>query len=75
MGMSTPKTKTEAREQIASLQAKLAKTKASLANYKAQHGKKNDGFCESQMANKRNEIARIQGDIAKIKAQMSSLPK
>ena len=46
MGMSSPKTKAEAREEIASLQGKIAQRKAQLANYKAQFGTK-DPYCRS----------------------------
>ena len=37
MGMSSPKTKAEARERIAKLQGDMARKKADLAYHKSQH--------------------------------------
>lgn len=70
MGMSTPKTKTEAREQIAKLQGQLARLQADAAHNKAVF--KKDAMCHDQV---RSQIADTKAKIAKLKAQMSSLPK
>lgn len=67
MGMSSPKTKAEARERIAKLQGNIAREKASLA-----HGKANvSGFNPSYG---RNRIADWKAEIAELRAKIPSLP-
>lgn len=78
MGMSSPKTKAEAKAEIARLQGRIASEKASLANFIASNRnapKAQRGYIDSQIANGRLKIARIQQRIADIKAKMYSLPK
>lgn len=72
MGMSSPKTKAEAREQIAKLQGELAREKASLAHHKATF---KGGSAEYGASIIRNRIADKQAQIAKIKAMIPDLPK
>ena len=64
MGMSSPKTKAEARKKIADLQADIARYKAFLASNKGR-------FSEIDT---RNRIASAQAEIAKLKAEIPSLP-
>lgn len=71
MGMSSPKTKAEAREKIAKLQGDLAREQASLAHHKATYGNK----AEYGASLIRGRIADIKSNIAKIRAQIPSLPK
>lgn len=78
MGMSSPKTKAEAKAEIARLQGRIAREKAFLANYIASNKnvpKDRRGYIESQIGNMRLRIADLQQQIANIKAKMSSLPK
>lgn len=70
MGMSSPKTKAEAREQIAKLQGDIAHLKANLAYHKSQYGEKPQGT-----GHIRSEIADKKAKIAKLRAQIPSLPK
>lgn len=67
MGMSSPKTKAEARERIAKLQGNIAREKASLANGKA----KVIGFDPSCG---RKRIADWKAEIAELRAKIPSLP-
>lgn len=70
MGMSTPKTKSEAREQIAKLQGDVAHLQALAASNKIHFPK--TAPCHWQV---KNEIAEKKAQIAKIRAQIPDLPK
>jgi uncharacterized small protein (DUF1192 family) len=72
MGMSSPKTKAEAREQIAKLQGDIAREKASLAHHKATVKGPNAEYGASII---RDRIASKQAKIAKLRSQIPSLPK
>ena len=72
MGMSSPKTKAEAREQIAKLQGEIASQKAQLAYHKSTY---KDGHARSVQANMAQDIASKQAKIAKLRSQIPSLPK
>lgn len=69
MGMSTPTTKAEAREQIAKLQGDIAHLKAQAQWNKAHYPK--TAICHSQVA---SEIASKQAKIAELRAKIPSLP-
>ncbi len=72
MGMASPKTKAEAREQIAKLQGDIAREKASLAYHKATF--KGPG-AEYGRSGIRRSIADKKAKIAKLRAQIPDLPK
>lgn len=72
MGMSSPKTKAEAREQIAKLQGEIASLKAQLAYHKSIYKSE---FARASQANMAQDIASKQAKIAKLRAQIPSLPK
>ena len=67
MGMSSPKTKAEARERIAKLQGNIAREQASIANAKATI----KGFNPSC---NRHRIADWKAEIAQLRAKIPSLP-
>lgn len=67
MGMSSPKTKAEARERIAKLQGNIAREKASMANAKAMV----KGF---NPMHGRSRIADWKAEIAELRAKIPSLP-
>ena len=67
MGMSSPKTKAEARERIAKLQGNIAREQASIANAKATI----KGFNPSCG---RHRIADWKAEIAQLRAKIPSLP-
>ena len=67
MGMSSPKTKAEARERIAKLQGNIAREQASIAHAKATI----KGFNPSCG---RSRIADWKAEIAKLRAKIPSLP-
>lgn len=67
MGMSSPKTKAEAREKIAKHQGEIARLRASLKN----HSKTFSDYGKSGI---RNEIASHQAKIAELRAKIPSLP-
>lgn len=69
--MSSPKTKAEAREQIAKLQGDIAREKASLAHYKT-YAK--SGQAKSVQANMMQDIANKKAKIAELRAKIPSLP-
>ena len=71
MGMSSPKTKAEAREQIAKLQGEIAQEKASLAHHKATFKGPNAEYGASLI---RDRIAGKKAKIAKLRAKIPSLP-
>ena len=67
MGMSSPTTKAEAREQIAKRQGEIARLRAYLKNNSkilSDHGK----------SHIRDDIARHQAKIAELRAKIPSLP-
>lgn len=68
--MSSPKTKTEAREKIAKLQGEIAHLQANAAYYKTQYPK--TAMCHSHV---RSDIASKKAQIAKIRAMIPDLPK
>ena len=70
MGMSTPKTKSEAREQIAKLQGDVAHLQALAASNKIRFPK--TAPCHGQV---KSQIAEKKAQIAKIRAQIPDLPK
>lgn len=72
MGMSSPKTKAEAREKIASLQGDVARLQASLAHHKAAFKGPTALYSQSGM---RGQIAEKKAQIAKIRAMIPNLPK
>ena len=72
MGMSTPTTKAEAREQIAKLQGEIARKKANLAHYKSYADK--GSYRDSQIANMNMDIANKKAKIAELRAKIPSLP-
>ena len=67
MGMSSPKTKAEARERIAKLQGNIAREKASMANHKATIKGYNP-------MHDRMRIADWKAEIAELRAKIPSLP-
>lgn len=67
MGMSSPKTKAEAREQIAKHQGDIARLRASLKN-------NSKTFSDYGKAGIRNQIASHQAKIAELRAKIPSLP-
>lgn len=67
MGMSSPKTKAEARERIAKLQGNIAREQASIAHSKATI----KGFNPSC---NRSRIADWKAEIAQLRAKIPSLP-
>lgn len=67
MGMSSPKTKAEARERIAKLQGNIAREKASLAHAKATIKGYNP-------MHERRRIADWKAEIAELRAKIPSLP-
>ena len=72
MGMSSPKTKAEAREKIAKLQGEIAREQASLAHHKAQYkGHPNAEYGASLI---RGRIADKKAQIAELRAKIPSLP-
>lgn len=75
MGMSSPKTKAEAREKIARLQGDLARRRARLATYRSTYGGQGRGsYANAQMGNMRMEIAEIKAKIAELRAKIPTLP-
>lgn len=72
MGISTPKTKAEAREKIAKLQGDIARKKAELAHYKSYAPK--GSYRNSQISNMNMDIANKKAKIAKLRAKIPSLP-
>ena len=71
MGMSSPKTKAEAREQIEKLQGDIAREKANLAHHKATFKGPNSEYGASII---RDRIADKKAKIAELRAQIPSLP-
>lgn len=71
MGMSSPTTKAEAREQIAKLQGDIARDRASLAYHKASFKGPSAEYGRSQI---RRSIANKQAKIAELRAKIPSLP-
>lgn len=71
MGMSSPTTKAEAREQIAKLQGEIARDKADLAHHKATFKGPNAEYGRSLI---RDRIASKQAKIAELRAKIPSLP-
>lgn len=71
MGMASPKTKAEAREQIAKLQGDIAREKVSLAYHKATFKGPNAAYGASQIMGR---IADKKAKIAKLRAMIPSLP-
>ena len=71
MGMSSPKTKAEARTEIARLQGRLADEQARLAHCRATNKSQ---MREYSLSCIRGNIADIKGKIAKLRAQIPSLP-
>ena len=69
--MSSPKTKAEAREQIAKLQGDIAREKASLAHHKATVKGPSAEYGASII---RNRIANKKAKIAELRAKIPSLP-
>ena len=69
MGMSSPTTKAEAREQIAKLQGDVARLKAQAQWNKAHFPK--TAVCHGQIA---SEIASKKARIAELRAKIPSLP-
>lgn len=68
MGMSSPKTKAEARERIAKLQGDIARQKASIAQTKAvMKGAYNPSY-------ELRRIAEWKAEIAELRAKIPSLP-
>lgn len=67
MGMSSPKTKAEARERIAKLQGNIAREQASMATAKAMIKGYNPMHA-------RMRIADWKAEIAKLRAKIPSLP-
>ena len=72
MGMSSPTTKAEAREQIAKLQGEIERKKADLAHYKSYATK--GSYRDSQIANMNMDIANKKAKIAELRAKIPSLP-
>lgn len=70
MGMSSPKTKAEARKKIAKLQGDIAREQANLARIRTD---KNSNKAYS-LSLSRNRIASLKGEIADLRAQIPSLP-
>lgn len=70
MGMSSPKSKTEAREKIAKLQGDVAHLQAQAAWNKAHYPK--TSICHGQV---KSQIADKKAQIAKIRAMIPDLPK
>ena len=71
MGMSSPTTKAEAREQIAKLQGEIAREKADLAHYKSYA---HSGHAKSVQSNMAMSIANKKAKIAELRAKIPSLP-
>ena len=71
MGMSSPKTKAEAREKIAKLQGEIAREQARLAHHKATCKGPNKEYGASLI---RDEIAGKKAKIAELRAKIPSLP-
>ena len=71
MGMSSPKTKAEARERIAKLQGDIARKKANLAYHKSQH---KSGYAKAYQGNEMMDIANMKAEIAELRAKIPSLP-
>lgn len=71
MGMSSPKTKAEAREQIAKLQGDIARAKASLAHHKANY---KSAFAKASQSNEAMRIAGMKAKIAELRAKIPTLP-
>ena len=69
MGMSSPTTKAEAREQIAKLQGDIAQLRAQAVWNKSRFPK--TAACHSQVA---HEIASKKAKIAELRAKIPSLP-
>ncbi|MBQ8271798.1 MAG: hypothetical protein IJZ09_02175 [Tidjanibacter sp.] len=69
MGMSSPTTKAEAREQIAKLQGDIAKLRAQAVAQRSLFPK--TAACHRQVA---HEIAEKQAKIAELRAKIPSLP-
>lgn len=69
MGISTPKTKAEAREKIAKLQGDIARLQASLVHEKTHFGETPLGTGQI-----RQRIADKKAAIAKLRAKIPSLP-
>lgn len=72
MGMSSPKTKAEAREKIAKLQGDIARLQASLAAHKSQY---KSFQAKASQANMAQDIAIKKARIAELRAKIPSLPK
>lgn len=70
--MSSPKTKAEAREQIAKLQGEIAREKAALAHHKSTF---TGGYAKAHQANRAMDIANKKAKIAELRAKIPSLPK
>lgn len=70
MGMSSPKTKAEAREKIAKLQGEVESLKAQDAWNKAHYPK--TSICHGQV---KSQIAEKKAQIAKFRAMIPDLPK
>jgi hypothetical protein len=71
MGMSSPKTKAEAREKIAKLQGEIAREQANLAHHKAICKGPNKAYDASLI---RGRIADKKAKIAELRAKIPSLP-
>ena len=71
MGMSSPTTKAEAREQIAKLQGEIARAKADLAHHKATATGPSKEYYASMF---RDRIASKKAKIAELRAKIPSLP-
>lgn len=71
MGMSSPKTKAEARERIAKLQGDMARKEADLAYHKSQHKSE---YAKAHQGNMMRDIANMKAEIAELRAKIPSLP-
>ena len=71
MGMSSPKTKAEARERIAKLQGEIARDEAALAHYQS-YAK--SGHAKAVQGDKMRDIADKKAKIAELRAKIPSLP-
>ena len=73
MGMSSPKTKAEAREKIAKLQREIEYEKARIAHYKASYGS-STSCAKANLGNMMQEVASKKAKIAELRAKIPSLP-